>query len=126
MRRRGFDSHPVLSVLFDNSVAADLCPCCSGSLPPCHGGSAGSTPAGHLHSPERDAIEPDPGCGKAWLIRLLREQESAGSNPAIPTVSKPRSWISDRIENRIPEAISIQDRHDEIARQTGGAHLHVA
>lgn len=25
------------------------------------------------------------GCGKAWVIRLLREQEIAGSNPAIPT-----------------------------------------
>src|SRR3954466_11490779 len=27
----------------------------------------------------------DSGCGKAWPIRLPWEQESAGSNPAIPT-----------------------------------------
>ncbi len=31
---------------------------------------------------ERD----DPGCRKAWPIRLPWEQEIAGSNPAIPTL----------------------------------------
>jgi hypothetical protein len=35
-----------LCCFIDNSDAV-MCPCCSGSLLPCHGGSAGSTPAGH-------------------------------------------------------------------------------
>ena len=102
MRRRGFESHPVLSVLRQFGFGA-VCPCCSGSLLPCQGGSAGSTPAGHFGW-FRDV-------GKPGLIRLLREQEIAGSNPAIPTWNHGSNrnpiCLWDRNENGVNPEVSL-------------------
>jgi hypothetical protein len=82
MRRRGFESHPVLSVsltIRTRSISAhDVAAACRLAMAEVRV----RLPLGTL-----------PGCGKAWLFRLLREQEIAGSNPAIPTGTTTRpAW----------------------------------
>jgi hypothetical protein len=43
-----------------------------------------ATAEGRVRLPLGASVRFASGCGKAWLIRLLREQEIAGSSPAIP------------------------------------------
>jgi hypothetical protein len=77
MRRRGFESHPVLSVVFDNS----------GSVLRAHDVAAAYRFAKadvRVRLPLGTSLRAT-GCGKAWRIRLVRDQETAGSNPAAPT-----------------------------------------
>ena len=35
-----------------------------------------------------------PGCGSAWLERLVWDQEVAGSNPVTPIQTYMREWLS--------------------------------
>jgi hypothetical protein len=76
MRRRGFESHPVLSV-FDNSVLVTCAHVVVVAYCPAKAEARVRLPLGTCSS--RDV-------GKPGSIRLLREQEIAGSNPAIPTL----------------------------------------
>ena len=73
MRRRGFESHPVLS-LIDNSASVTGAHVVVAAYRLAMAEARVRLPLGTLI---RDV-------GKPGSIRLLREQEIAGSNPAIP------------------------------------------
>lgn len=75
----------------------------------------------------RDAgFETSPKCPtgyrKTWLIRLLREQETAGSNPATPTVSSSTLDGSSRNHGVCGEVVNASDCDSDIrgfeSRQT--------
>ena len=78
MRRRGFESHPVLSV-FDNSVSV----ICAHVVVVAY---CLAMAEARVRLPLGTCLFRD--VGKPGSIRLLREQEIAGSNPAIPTLCR--------------------------------------
>src|SRR5690349_11674266 len=61
-------------------------------LPPRNGVDAAGGQGKMTRSPhgfaQRHSASLPPGCGSAWLERLVRDQEVAGSNPVTPTFSK--------------------------------------
>jgi hypothetical protein len=85
MRRRGFESHPVPSVSLTIRTrsyrAHDVAAACRLAMAEVRV----RLPLGTLS-----------GCRKAWSFRLLREQEIAGSNPAIPTGSDDETGVAER------------------------------
>jgi hypothetical protein len=78
----GFKSHRGLTRLW-----------LSGRAPPCHGGLRGFEPRQSL-----------PGCGVAWPSRLVRDEEIAGSNPAIPTGRGRRASEAAGASTRVSQA----------------------
>ncbi len=78
MRRRGFESHPVPCSVFDNPDAVFGAHDVAAAYRLAMADVRVRLPLGTWSI--RDV-------GKPGLIRLLREQEVAGSNPAIPTES---------------------------------------
>jgi hypothetical protein len=76
MRRRGFESHPVLSD-FDNSASVR----CAHVVVVAY---CLAKAEARVRLPLGTCLFRD--VGKPGSIRLLREQEIAGSNPAVPTL----------------------------------------
>lgn len=76
----------------------------------------GSSPTGGTHTDFAS------GYRKTWLIRLLREQETAGSNPATPTVSSSTLDGSSRNHGVCGEVVNASDCDSDIrgfeSRQT--------